>query len=186
MSFIWESLWLSGFLSGTRLVVRPPIDLHAKWLKWRAVTHRCAYCSKNRTNTPYSSSEPNKKVIVNRQCTWGRGIKICTQILHREYMSRDIAYAQWWFALVRHFGVEYLKNYWRYELGHNGAQIRNGVWTMEIWMITWLLTSRDLEARKVKVVTQLSSGPTLPIHYDTFIGLRWRIRGVCCSWEPQC
>jgi len=27
--------------------------------------------------------------------------------------------------------------------------------------------------------------PTLPIHYDTFIWLRWRIRGVY-SWDPQC
>jgi len=27
--------------------------------------------------------------------------------------------------------------------------------------------------------------PTLPFHYDTFIGLRWRIRGVY-SWDPQC
>ena len=27
--------------------------------------------------------------------------------------------------------------------------------------------------------------PTLPIHYDTFIGLRWRLRGVY-SWDLQC
>ena len=26
--------------------------------------------------------------------------------------------------------------------------------------------------------------PTLPIHYDAFIGLRWRIRGVY-SWDPN-
>jgi len=53
---------------------------------------------------------------------WGQGIKICTQIWHRGYMSHDIAHAQWRFALVRHFGVEYPKNGWRYTLGHNGAQ----------------------------------------------------------------
>jgi len=54
---------------------------------------------------------------------WGWEIKIRTQILHRWYRSRDIAHAHWRFALVRHYGDEYLENSWRYTLGHNGAPI---------------------------------------------------------------
>jgi len=69
---------------------------------------------------------------------WGWEIKICTQILHRGYRSRDIAHAQWRLALVRHFGAEYLENDWRYTLGHNGRRIGNGS-----RMVRWLMTSRD-------------------------------------------
>ena len=36
------------FFSGTRLGVRPPTDLHAKWFKWHGFTHTCAVYSKNR------------------------------------------------------------------------------------------------------------------------------------------
>ena len=68
---------------------------------------------------------------------WGRQIQICTQILHRGYVSRDIAHAQWRFALVRHFKAEYLGNGWRYALGHNGTPIGNGCWGIELSHDRW-------------------------------------------------
>jgi len=45
--------------------------------------------------------------------------------------------------------------------------------------------SRDLYPLCKIWVHILISHPTLPIHYDTFSGIRWRIRGVY-SWDPQC
>ena len=62
-------------------------------------------------NTPYSSSELNKilSAIVNRQCG-GEKLKYVIKFYIGGYRSRDIAHAQWRFALVRHFGAEYLEN----------------------------------------------------------------------------
>ena len=61
---------------------------------------------------------------------WGLKIKTCTQILHRGYRSRDIAHAQWRFALVRHFGAEY--NEKRLEI-HTWSQWRtNRKWVREV------------------------------------------------------
>jgi len=87
--------------------------------------------------TPYSSSEANKSVIVNRQCG-GEELKYVPKFCIGgtcHVISRN-AHAQWRFALVRHFGVEHLKNGWRYTLGHNRARIGNGVWTFE-WLLDW-------------------------------------------------
>jgi len=62
----------------------------------------------SRVNTPYSSSEPNKSVIVNRQCRGGK-FKYVPK-LHRGYRSCDSAHAQWQFAQERQFGTQYLEN----------------------------------------------------------------------------
>jgi len=125
---------LSDF-SGSLQEVRPPTDLHAKWLKRRGFTQGCAFCSKNRyfscpwspgppkrskfrkcldfenfrsiwpstlevhgENTPYSSLDPNKSDIVNRQ----GGVRNWNRYLHFTYgyTSRDIAHAQWRFSIV--------------------------------------------------------------------------------------
>ena len=41
---VWDILTFSGW----PLEVRPPTDLHAKWLKRRVFTQGCAFCSKSR------------------------------------------------------------------------------------------------------------------------------------------
>jgi len=60
----------------------------------------------SRVNTPYSSSEPNKSVIVNRQCG-GEKVKYVPKL----YIGVQVTWYRA-FALDRHFGAEYLENAW--------------------------------------------------------------------------
>jgi len=54
-----ETFWL---FSGSPLEVRPPTDLHAKWLKQRGLTQGCAFCSKNRNYSyPWCAGSPKAK-----------------------------------------------------------------------------------------------------------------------------
>ena len=62
----------------------------------------------SRVNTPYSSSEPNKGVILIRQCG-GEKFKYVPKF----YIGGIYIHAQWRFALDRHFGAEYLQKAWR-------------------------------------------------------------------------
>ena len=89
-------------------------------------------------------------------CGWE--IKICTHILHRGYRSRDIAHAQWRFAM--HFGAEYLemdlkrsRSWPRYRkmqvsrfktVRDRGSVPIDQLTTNRKWR-TWPMTSRDLE-----------------------------------------
>ena len=55
---VWNFL---TFFSGSRLEVRPPTDFDAKWLKRRAFTQGCAFCSKNRYFSYPLISRPPKR-----------------------------------------------------------------------------------------------------------------------------
>ena len=77
-------------------------------------------------NTPYSSSEPNKNVIMNRQWLWGEKLiyapKFCigVQVTWYRICAMTICTGQ---ALWSYDS--------RYTLGHNGGRIGNGVWGVE-------------------------------------------------------
>jgi len=115
---------------------------------------------------------------------WGWEIKTCTQILHREYTSRDIAHAQWRFALVRHFGAEYIENGWRYTLGHNGGRIGNGVWGVEWPHDRWRHVTpkgqgRDPDIGKCKY---LKKGWEIKVWYQLTTNRKWHMANRMHMW----
>ena len=102
---------------------------------------------------------------------WGRGIKMCTQILHREYMSRDIAHAQWRFALVRHSQK-------RLEICTWSQWSTNRKWGMRDRMVTWPMTSRDLE--RSKSWPHYLHGWTSPKRLEINAWWEWSTNGKWC------
>ena len=149
--------------------VRPPTNLHAKWLRRRGFTQGCAFCSKNRyfsyplisttvnaqnlTNF-WTSSEPNESDILNRQSADEKleyVLKFCIG-----YTSRDIAHAQRRISIVsmstwclRQNISETVREG---DFGKKGPPIENDSWRVE-----W---SRD-GWRKVNVVTPICLGPSI-------------------------
>jgi len=112
----------------------------------------------SRVNTPYSALQPNKSVIVNRQCGGGKFKyvpKFCIEVQVTWYRActMTICTGQ---ALWRPISRKLL------EIEAWSQWSTNRInWCMRSRMVTWPMTSRDLERSRSWLVTQLSLGPII-------------------------